>query len=80
MFRARGAPNFAPIALATTLTFIRTICTGIRFLGGARCRDTPRFVEEPSLRVSEGCELGGGCHRSVENQPAGVESKPATLR
>ncbi len=26
------------------------------------------------------CKKYGFCHRSLQNQPAGVESKPATLR
>src|SRR5688572_6299858 len=42
--------------------------------------DDEHGVDAQLFRVGNLCLEWRRCHRSVENQPAGVESKPATLR
>lgn len=60
MFRARGGTQLRSRRLGHHVNFHQNHLHRDTFFGGAWCRDTPRFVEEPSLRVSEGCELGRG--------------------
>jgi hypothetical protein len=42
--------------------------------------NAPKFFLTATLKDLERDEKWHGCHRSLQNQPIGVESKPATLR
>jgi pimeloyl-ACP methyl ester carboxylesterase len=66
---------------------LRRTSDGINLDENEARRRSPLFWEMPAkpkgrLEIFEGIKDGytGSCHRSLENQPVGVDSKPATLR
>ena len=73
------------LAIIECFDVIEDLCASLGVRVKATAIDQLQFEGGPEafhsgVVIAVAPEAHGGCHRSLQNHPAGVESKPATLR